>query len=225
MGALHGFLASLHVDNQPIVLPERGGHREITLKAEIGYNQLQVIEDFRSTGVKLHLDLSGHSFQDGEAEPFWGCQIDHEVRQSDWTVLMETMGYKRLLLIELDAPDAQRSPAMADAVSYFKQAEKHYAEHEWRLTVESLRQCLAALVGERPEDEDKEADVLAAVKTLKNQAHEERVGYDRRYEPVRRALKFLCDLSAHPEVAETRKHDAYAGLVMAVGLLHGFGRS
>jgi hypothetical protein len=37
---------------------------------------------------------------------------------------------------------------------------------------------------------------------------------------VRKAAKFMADLGAHPETAETHKPDAYAALVIAGGLLH-----
>src|SRR5512132_2992825 len=37
-----------------------------------------------------------------------------------------------------------------------------------------------------------------------------RVGYGQRNEPIRASLKFLCDLGAHPEAAEMRKHDTHA---------------
>jgi hypothetical protein len=32
----------------------------------------------------------------------------------------------------------------------------------------------------------------------------------------------MADLGAHPETAETRKPDVYAGLMIAGGLLHSF---
>ncbi|MFE0365695.1 hypothetical protein [Streptomyces griseoaurantiacus] len=47
------------------------------------------------------------------------------------------------------------------------------------------------------------------------------VGYSPRAEQVRLALKFMADLGAHPEVAETTKVDTYSTLLMVGGLLHG----
>ncbi|WP_407288240.1 hypothetical protein [Streptomyces sp. BP-8] len=46
------------------------------------------------------------------------------------------------------------------------------------------------------------------------------VGYPVRAEQVRLALKFMCDLGAHPEVAGTERHNAYSALLMVGGLLH-----
>lgn len=110
---------------------------------------------------------------------------------------------------------------MVQAVRYFDQAQQHYLEHEWRHTVESLRQSLAALVGKQPEDEDQDARVLQPeLREVRKRAASERVGYGERYEPVRAALKFLCDLGAHPDVAETEKQHAYSAMLMVAGLLH-----
>ncbi|MDQ1743919.1 MAG: hypothetical protein QOE23_2258, partial [Pseudonocardiales bacterium] len=104
---------------------------------------------------------------------------------------------------------------------FFAEAQRHYLEHEWRHTVESLRQALAAVVGRKAEDEDTEDTLRAGIKELRRAAGARNVGYLARYEPVRAALKFLCDLGAHPEAGETSKNDAYAALLMVAGILHG----
>ncbi len=49
---------------------------------------------------------------------------------------------------------------MVQAVRYFDQAQQHYLRHEWRHTVESLRQSLAEMVGKQPDDEEQDVRVL-----------------------------------------------------------------
>ncbi|GAA2340525.1 hypothetical protein [Streptomyces violaceusniger] len=90
--------------------------------------------------------------------------------------------------------------------------------------MEALRQSLAALVGKKADDEHGTADVETAAKDLRKESNKTRVGYPPRVEQVRRALKFMADLGAHPEVAETTKTDAYSALLMVGGLLHGWQR-
>jgi hypothetical protein len=102
--------------------------------------------------------------------------FEYEVTQSDWVALLEQMQYRRLLLIELDVPDASRSAEYGAALSYYHAAEKHYLDQEWRLTVESLRQTLAALVGKKADDEDEETDVVAAAKVLRSESRKTDVG-------------------------------------------------
>lgn len=86
--------------------------------------------------------------------------------------------------------------------------------------MESLRQSLASLVGKKADDEEQETDIEDAAKALRKEARSAKVGYEPRMELVRQAAKFMCDLGAHPEVAETRRHHAYGALVMTGGLLH-----
>jgi len=147
----------------------------------------------------------------------------HDIGQSDWLTMLERSGYQRHMLIELEVPDPQAHPELAAAIDYYyRQAQRRFSEGEWRLTVESLRQALASVVGKIAEEEDDESDVEGSLRTLRNESRANRVGYERRAELVRQAAKFMCDLGAHPEVAETHKQDAYAALVMVGGLLHAF---
>ncbi|MFJ2196355.1 hypothetical protein [Streptomyces violaceusniger] len=90
------------------------------------------------------------------------------------------------------------------------------------MTVEALRQTLAALVGKKADDEDEAADIAEAAKVLRKESMNTTLGYPPRAEQVRLALKFMCDLGAHPEVANTEKDNAYSALLMVGGLLHGW---
>jgi hypothetical protein len=122
--------------------------------------------------------------------------------------------------LELEAPDPQAHPDLAEAIDYFAQAQQRYLEGEWRLTVESLRQSLASLVGKKADDEEQETDLQDAFRAVRKESRDTHLGYEPRLELVRQAAKFLCDLGAHPEVTETRRHNAYGALVMVGGLLH-----
>lgn len=221
LGAHGGYLARLNLDHEPIHLSPGRGSRSLNLIADLSYTQLQVIEDNRTTNVQLSLDLSGHVLLDAEPEAFFGSRIERKISQSHWIELIEQMNYRRLMLIEIDVPDSSRTPQASLASNYLRTAQEHFLEHDWRLTVEAVRQCLGALVGESADEEKTEDEVKQALKILRSKSQKERVGYLERYEPIRRALKFHADLGAHPEVAETTKRHAHASLLMAWGLLEG----
>lgn len=223
-GAQGGYLAPLQIDRQPFHLPSGRGENTLYLNADVSHAQLQVIEDNRVASVQFALDLSGHVLIDGKPEVFFGSRVERDVKQGDWVILLEQMDYRRIMLIEIDTPDTSGMPTASLASAYFQAAQKHYVAHEWRLTVESVRQCLGALVGEDANEEKTEAEVNQALKELRSRSQQARVGYLERYEPIRRALKFHADLGAHPEVAETTKQHAYAALLMTAGLLQGFGK-
>ncbi|MFE7172286.1 hypothetical protein [Streptomyces sp. NPDC057616] len=224
LGGSSGYIGRLAVDDSPVTLFKVGASTSFMLVADLDHRQLQIIEERRTGTIKFRLYLTGTTMRDGRLERIGVGNFEHEVTQSTWAAVLEQMQYRRLLLIELDAPDAGRSSEFKEALDYYRAAEKHYLNQEWRLTVESLRQTLAALVGKKVDEQDEAADVETAAKTLRKESNKANVGYAPRAEQVRRALKFTTDLGAHPEVAETTKADAYSTLLMVGGLLHGWQR-
>lgn len=213
-------LAPFQPQSQPLPLPALGVDHTLQLTLDVTERQLQLIEEVRTGGVQLSISLSGYVLANGENIPIGQSEIRHDISQSDWLALLQRAGYRRRILVDLEAPDAQMHPDLAAAIDYYRQAQQRYAEGEWRLTVESLRQSLASVVGKKADDEEQETDIQDALKAVRNESRRAPVGYERRAEVVRQAAKFLCDLGAHPEVAETRRQHAYGALVMVGGLLH-----
>lgn len=213
-------VASFQPQTQPLALPALGVDHILQLTLDVTERQFQLIEESRTNGVQLTISLSGYAVQNGENIPIGQSEIRHDISQSDWLVVLQRAGYRRRILVELEAPNPQTHPDLAAAIDYYRQAQQRYAEGEWRLTVESLRQSLASVVGKKADDEEQEADVEDAFKSVRRESRGTVVGYERRVEIVRQAAKFMCDLGAHPEVADTRRHHAYGALVMVGGLLH-----
>ncbi|MEU9359021.1 hypothetical protein AB0D35_13055 [Streptomyces sp. NPDC048301] len=220
LGSSSGYLGRLVVESSPVTLYDLAATTTFDLVVDLDHRQLQIIEEHRTGALKLNLEVTGTAMRDGNLERIGVGSIEYEVNQSNWAAILEQMQYRRLLLVELDAPGVNRSAEFAAALDYYRDAEKQYVKHEWRLTVEALRQTLAALVGMKADDEDEAADVTAAAKTLRKESMNTTVGYTPRAEQVRLALKFMCDLGAHPEIAGTEKHHAYSALLMVGGLLH-----
>jgi hypothetical protein len=213
-------LASFQPQSQPLPLPALGVEHTLQLAIDITEPQLQLIEESRTEGVQLTISLSGYAAQNGENVTIGQSEIRHDISQSDWLLLLQRAGYRRRILVELAAPSPETHPDLAAAIDYYRQAQQRYAEGEWRLTVESLRQSLASVVGNKADDEEQETDIQASFKALRSESRGGAVGYEHRTELVRQAVKFMCDLGAHPEVAETRRQHAYGALVMVGGLLH-----
>jgi hypothetical protein len=209
---------------QPINVGRFGYEAGTQLTLDLTNHQFWLLDENRTNGaVQMYLVLTGHALIDGqhivvsEMQPF-----SHQINQSEWVEIVRQAGLKRVMLLELESPDPQAHPDLAQALDNYAQAQTRYAEGEWRLTVESIRQALASLVGKKADDEDQETDIEDAIKAANKQSHNGRLGYEPRRELVRRSAKFMADLGAHPEVAETRKHDAYAALMIAGGILHAF---
>lgn len=96
-------------------------------------------------------------------------------------------GYRIRIVLELEAPNPEAEPDLAAAIDYYRQAKRRYAEGEWRLTVECLRQSLASIVGKKAENEEREADVQDSFKAVRSESRDGAVGYERRAELVRQA--------------------------------------
>ncbi|WP_405954322.1 hypothetical protein [Streptomyces phaeochromogenes] len=220
LGTSSGYLGRLAVESSPVTLHGLASTATFVLVLDLDHKQLQIIEEHRKGGIKFRLEVTGTAMTDGNLERIGVGSIENEISHSNWAAILEQMQYRRLLLIELDVPDANLSAEFAEALDYFRDAEKHYTNEEWRLTVEALRQTLAALVGKKADDEDEAADVEAAARTLRKESRTTDVGYPPRVEQVRLALKFMCDLGAHPEITRTNRADAYSALLMVGGLLH-----
>jgi hypothetical protein len=225
-GRVTPYLGTFLPQLQPVVLSALGSEQTLQLTLQVSQRQLQLIEEGR-TGDDLRLDiyLSGYAVQEGQYAQISEAQISHQIGQSDWLALLQRVGYRRFLLLELEAPDPQAQPFRAESTGYYAQAQRHYQNGEWRLTVEGLRQSLASLVGKKADEEESEAEVSETLKALRKESWNGQVGYQMRLEHVRQAAKFLCDLGAHPEADETRRHHAYAALLIVGGLLHAASRS
>lgn len=204
-GQARPYRATFQPSQQPITLPQLGVDQTLQLTFDLTDRQLHLIHEHRTTGgLLLDIYLSGYAIQDGHYVAVGESQISHQIGQSDW-LLLEQAGYRRFLLLELEAPDLRSHPVQAEAMEYFIRAQRHYLNGEWRLTVESLRQSLSCLVGKKAEDEEHEIDVSEALRTARKAVREGQLGYGPRLELVHEAAKFLCVLGAHPEVAETRR--------------------
>jgi hypothetical protein len=210
--------------SQPINIGRFGTESSAQLTLDLTDHQLWLIDENRTQGmVRMFLTFTGHAVIDGQPVPVIDMQtLQHDINQSDWLDLIRQTGLKQTVILELEAPDPLAHPELANALDYYMQARTRFSEGDWRLAVESIRQSLAALVGKKADDEDQESDVKDAINEARKTQH--RLGYEPRRELVRRAAKFMTDLGAHPETAETRKPDAYAALMIGGGLLHSFSR-
>ena len=218
-------LAALLPLNHAPVLRGIGSDVFFTLVADVDDRQLHIMEEHRNGAQRFRICLSGMTVYEGRYERFWGDDIDYTVSQGDWIAILEQVGYAKRFLVELEVPSPQSNPDLVEAISYFMEAHRRYMQGEWRGCVESLRQSVAAIVGKKPDDEDEASDVQAALRNARSSMKKVPTRYDVRIELIRQALKFYCDLGAHPEAAETRRRDAHAALVMTSGLLKEFSES
>ena len=213
-----------YIGTAPRTYPQRlfaNGKSSHDLLVDIDPYQLHAIELRRNTGFALNLQLELTAEpQDGLPGEQTNTYLqNHPVSREDWLLILEQAKYRQTMLVELTVPDAQAAPALTQALRHFNDAQRRLLEGQSRLTVEALRQALASLAGKDAADEDDAGAVADALKEAKRKGFEGRVEYEPRYELARQALKFLTDLGAHPEVAETTPTEARSAVTMVAGLL------
>jgi hypothetical protein len=223
---MDGFLCDVAADRQYTQIIEPGTSASFSLQGTIGLRQLKAIEDARTAGVTLELSLFGHWVIKADHFPFWSATVEHDVEQSAWVNHLSGWGYRNLLLLEFDQPTVARTKELQAAFNYLAEARQRFLAHEPRHTVESLRQCLASIVGATADGDETAAQVDDALKVARKEARPGglAVGYDQRFELVRSALKFASDIAAHPEVDETSLVEAESLLIMTAGLLYRLAR-
>lgn len=143
----------------------------------------------------------------------------HKFVRDAWLDGLRQVGFRNVQVIELEVIDSSANPALAQAIEFFKQAQSHYFNGEYRAVAESLRQSLGAIV-EMSGDEEIDPEQLGRdLGDLQKDARSSKIGYPPRFEQVRRALKFAADLGAHPEAGDTNRLDALAQLQMSASLI------
>lgn len=204
-----GYLARI-TRTQPQAL-RSNGKLQASLQFELSAAQVNEIESRRVVGFDLDINVGVYE-SGGE---YGATQIlNYQVSREKWIQILEQINFRKTLLLELAVPDGPTNQNMTKAVNFFGDAQRRFLEGENRQSVECLRQSLAAMVGADPAaegDDDVESDMKSARKS--------EAQYADRIELVRRALKLLTDLAAHPNVDETRPRGARAAITMTAGLL------
>jgi len=58
---------------------------------------------------------------------------------------MRAVGYRRVLIAELEIPEAAAKPELAKALEYFQQAQSHYSIGDYRAAAVDIRLAMEAL--------------------------------------------------------------------------------
>jgi hypothetical protein len=122
--------------------PMRSHSSEVYLECDLDRGRLEAIEDLRGgRDLPLHVQVQAQ-VDDGRWQ---GGSVEHAVNQSAWNTVLEAVGYRRALLIEVPVPDSSADPELAAAVAYLAQAQAHLCAGRDRDAVGSCRDVLEEL--------------------------------------------------------------------------------
>ena len=221
LGTASSYLGTL-IPSDPVVV-RRDIAQQTYLFLEVSDNQIRKVEDHRSRadgGFALRFSLR-FDCTDHQGVPTWNTHTlqPFNVTRDAWLGILNQVGYRRVLVAELDVPDPATNPTLAQSMVFYREAQDRYSTGDYRGTGESLRQALVAVSGRESEEETDANGMTALLKDARKRAFDGGVGYDERMEIARQALRFVADLGAHPEVEDTSRMEALAQLHMAAGLI------
>lgn len=223
-GGLSAYLGTLITTES--VQVRRDITMQVPLFLEISDDQIRKLEEHRSRGdggfglrLALRFDCTD---QQGKAAYNNLYSQPVTVSRETWLNIMSQVGYRRTLVVELEVPDSAASPLLSQVLAFYREARHRYEAGDYRGSTESIRQSLAALVGQEADQEVDPDAMTAVLKDARKRTRDDTVGYEERMEIVRQALKFTADLGAHPEVEDTHRAEALAQLQMAAGVIQWF---
>jgi hypothetical protein len=170
----------------------------------------------RDLGLRLVVTGQVEQVSTGEAERV-RLELNHTASQSDWVKVLDGMGYRKTLLLEIPMPADDAPEELKQAVEHLRHAQDLMIRGEYRDAVGACRDVLQQMdtvLGD-------ESDIPTPVRDWLNHTHE--MDKAARVRLVRRALKSLTQPARHADLASTRVEwgpvDARAIVTIAAALM------
>lgn len=193
---------------------------DIMLETELDARHLEAIERIRvGEDLFFRMDLVGvaQSVSDKSSQAVQ-ASLEYRANQSDWIEVLEQMGYRKTLLLEIPIPQGEVAPQLTKAAEHLQIAQTHLLGGHFRDAVGACRDVLEALsVALNDERGQSPQEIKSWFEGTRDMNKAERLRI------VRRALKLLTHPARHAdEIAasiEWGPTDARAIVIMAAALL------
>jgi hypothetical protein len=204
----------------PIETYQNAYQTGITLEASLTPDQLAALEDVRLGGdlfFKLNILGLGNTDRDKRPQSLQ-TTLDYRSNQSAWIELLEQIGYKRTMLLEIPIAGDEVSPLFAEAREHLQIAQTHLLSGHYRDAVGACRDVMEALSSALSDEADQTPE---EIKTWFEGTRS--MGKEKRIRLIRRALKVLTHPARHVDEVTTtiewKPVDARATIVMTAALL------
>jgi len=166
----------------------------ITFDSELDAARIQAIEAARmGRDLRLQLHINGMAITPGLRAPERiRAKIQHEATQSDWVRVLDGMGYRKTLLLEVPMPPADAPEQLRQVVEHLWHAQDSMMHGRYRESVGACRDVLESM------------DV--ALVDANTTAPGDQRTWDKatRVRQVRRALKVLTHPARHADEVSTQ---------------------
>jgi len=209
----------------PLMTYEHTNKGNFQFEIELDARRIEAIEHIRLGGdLNFTLNIYGIAFSasDGRSHTVT-ASLQYRANQSTWIEVLDQMGYRRTMLLEIPILDEKVSPRFPEAAEHLRTAQTHllrgnFREGNFRDSVGACRDVMESLSKALSDDQYQLDEVVKSwFKATRSMGKEERLRL------IRRAVTVLTHPARHADEVsasiEWGPMDARAVIVMAATLL------
>jgi len=192
---------------------------QLQFEIELDARRIEAIEEIRQGGdLKFTLNLYGiaHSASD-ELQHNVNATLKYQANQSTWIEVLDQMGYRKTMLLEIPMLEEKVNPLFKEAVEHLKIAQTHLLKGHFRDAVGSCRDVLESLSKALNDERQLPETVKSWTTNTRSMGKEERLRL------IREAVKVLTHPARHADevsaLIDWGPEDARAVITMAALLL------
>ena len=202
------------------------GSLPVLLVADLSLRQLHAIEDLRqgrglTIGVNISMTCWGKLHAGAGLLRSSSGYLSHQVSQGAWIEILNEIGYRKIMLLEIPELAESLAPELTDAVAYIGKAQQALHRGEYREAVGCCRDVLESLSTAMGDGDLQDTEFQAFFRDLRSK---DKAG---RLRLVRRAMKILSHPARHADEVATQiewnRTDATAMITMIAALLQQLG--
>jgi hypothetical protein len=206
--------------NTSLVTYDHTATGQLQFEIELDTRRTAAIEDIRHGG-DLNFTLNLYGIARGVSDDRQhnvNASLRYRANQSTWVEVLDQMGYRKTMLLEIPILEEKVSPLFPEAAEHLKTAQTHLLKGHFRDAVGSCRDVMESLSTALSDDKHQPPETIKAwFKDMQNMGKEERLRL------VRRALRVLTNPARHADEVSAsigwNPEDARAVIVMAATLL------
>jgi len=132
--------------NYPIATSEHIGNHQISFEIELDAKRIDAIEQIRlGENLTFSIELYATANRGELSQPLYQQPHQLTISQSDWIKVLENIGYRKTLLIEIPVPTGEANPALTEATKHLANAQKQMLHGHYREAVSACRDILESL--------------------------------------------------------------------------------
>ena len=198
------------------------GSYPVVMVSDLSLQQLEAIESIRlgkglTFGAKLSMTWSGRIHNRVGLIRLPSDHLSHHVNQGTWSEILQQMGFRRVMLLEIPVPDERTSPELAEAAAHLAKAQQALDRGEYREAVGCCRDVLESLSVALGDSDNQDPEVQSLFKNTRSMDKEARLRV------LRRALKNLSHPARHADEVSAQidwnRSDATSAITMIAALL------